>query len=177
MASLKAFLPQLAKIAGTTADTLYSRQRALTQIGVLKATKGRGPGSGVALSGEAVAAMVIALMAADTLQDTDERVRRTCNATPKEGTCPWTGANTFQSALAAVLTSEELIKDIGGISISRDGIGQIHHYGSHRTQSLTTVFEINKRGRWSMIMITARINPEQIRQISKALRSELGDSV
>jgi hypothetical protein len=198
MASLKAFLPQLAEFVDVTPDALYTRQRALTQIGVLKATKGRGPGSGVALSGEAVAAMIIALMAADSLQETDQRVARTCNAVAKDGPCAWTGAATFQSALAAVLLSEERVKSLRSLTISRGVIAAISwdpgpgHLppptGRPSTDYLrkqpffrvrTSTFGIHRtRGRLPVFAIGASLNyPQIIPQISKALLTTLGDPV
>jgi hypothetical protein len=194
MASLKAFLPQLAKIVDMTPDALYTRQRALTQIGVLKATKGRGPGSGVALSGEAVAAMIIALMAADSLQETDQRVARTCNAVTKDGPCAWTGAATFQSALAAVLLSEERVTSLYSLTIAR-GVKATIQWDPGRLPSTTSspatnylqqqaffraktsTFDIHRpRGRLPVFHIAASLNyPQIIPQISKALLTTLGD--
>jgi hypothetical protein len=199
MASLKAFLPQLAEHVDVTPDALYTRQRALTQIGVLKATKGRGPGSGVALSGEAVAAMIIALMAADSLQETDQRVARTCNAVAKDGACAWTGAATFQSALAAVLLSEERVKSLYSLTISRGVeatiqwdpgpvpfapstgsrsnylVRGLQKHAAFRARSST--FDIHRtRGRLPVFHIAASLNyPQIIPQISKALLTTLGD--
>jgi hypothetical protein len=178
MGSLKAFLPQLSKIVGSTPDALYSRQRALVENGVLKATKGRGPGSGVALSGEAVAAMIIALLAADSLQDTDQRVKLACLADPEEGSaCPWTGAATFQSALAAVLTDEDRSKMLHFVSMAR-GTQAWMAYGSLRSgHKRPTTFAINRAGRHQPVVnITARIESKTLSQVSKALRTELGDS-
>jgi hypothetical protein len=202
MASLKAFLPQLAEFVDVTPDALYTRQRALTQIGVLKATKGRGPGSGVALSGEAVAAMIIALMAADSLQETDQRVARTCNAVAKDGPCAWTGAATFQSALAAVLLSEERVTRLYSLTIARGVVAAIQwdpgpgHLppptGRPSTNYLvrnllkepffrvkTSTFDIHRtRGRLPVFHIAASLNyPQIIPQISKALLTTLGDPV
>lgn len=82
MASLKSFLPTLSNIFGHTPDALYSRQRALVGLGVLGAIEGRGPGSGVPLTAENVAALVISLLAANTLSDVDENVVNLCRAIP-----------------------------------------------------------------------------------------------
>jgi hypothetical protein len=80
MASLKAFLPVLARILGTTPDALYSRQRALVNLGLLAIREGRGPGSGVELSADSVGVMLIACLCSDTLAGTDQRVVDICNA-------------------------------------------------------------------------------------------------
>src|SRR4051812_38430022 len=117
MASLKAFLPTLGKIFGISPDALYSRQRALTALGLLEYVPGRGPGSGVPLSAESVAALVIALMAADSLQGTDARVVVLCEAVPTGGDyhkimnpiCPLTNATSFKSAVAHLLVSPQLL--------------------------------------------------------------------
>jgi hypothetical protein len=173
MASLKAFLPHLAKIVGKTADELYSRQRALTQIGVLKATEGRGPGSGVPLSGEAIAAMVIALLAADNLQQTtNKRIFRTCNARPPKGgtTGRLAGATNFQTALAKVLVAEEG-SDL--VSIHRGFYADIVCSKGNADES-TTRFVIAHQFRSLPIKIIAEMEPEYIRYISRALRAALG---
>lgn len=173
MASLKSFLPQLAKIIGTTPDALYSRQRALTDLGLLEAKKGRGPGSGVALTGESVGSVLIALLAADTLQDTDERVARTCKARPKEKVCPFTGAKSFQEAVGAILASPEMMKSFSGFSISRDSVAYIG-YG-RPDDALGSVFEIKSKAPLSAIRIVARIDLLTLRSISTALIERIGD--
>jgi hypothetical protein len=174
MASLKAFLPQLAKIVGKTADELYSRQRALTQIGVLKATEGRGPGSGVPLSGDAVAAIIIALMAADNLQQTTAmRVRRTCHAPPPKGgaTGRLSGAANFQAAVARILLAEEG-NDL--VSINREFYADVV-CGKDTADELTTRFVISNSFRRPPFKHIVEMGPEHVRYVSRALRSALGD--
>jgi hypothetical protein len=169
MASLKAFLPQLAKVVDMTPDALYSRQRALTNMGVLKSIEGRGPGSGVTLSGESVAVLIIALMAADSLQDTDERVRRTCNAEAEEA-----GVKPLQPTLAAILLSAESVKKFQVLTINRNETATILYREGQMTRFAK--FNIRKtRGNRSVININATMAAEPIRQISKALLTTLGD--
>ena len=152
MASLKSFLPQMAQLFGTTANALYTRQQALAELGVLKFVDGRGPGSGTPLDGSGVAALVIALLAADTLHDVDQRVRAFCLATPKDADkCPWTGEANLQSALAALLMSSEKAESLEFFSIYRhDNTAQLGcpngSFGSVRSefvssapQSLSTI--------------------------------------
>jgi hypothetical protein len=168
MAGLKAFLPEMAKVLGTTADALYSRQRALIRLGVLKAVEGRGPGSGVALSAEAVAAIIIALMAADSLQETDERVRRTCNAEAEDK-----GVKPLQLTLAAFLSSPD--RKLQTLTIEREQTAMIS-YGdaAHRGHA---IFRIHKgRGPRSVIRIAAVMPAEPIQKISKSLGAALGDT-
>ena len=63
MASLKGYIPGLARILGTTPDALYERQRALVRAGLLDQGAGRGPGRGVRAPEAAVAFRVIATLA------------------------------------------------------------------------------------------------------------------
>ncbi|WP_457492216.1 hypothetical protein [Tardiphaga sp. P5_C7] len=108
MASLKSFLPVLAETFGTTPDALYSRQRALVRMGLLPSNEGKGPGSGVVLNADTLAVMLIAIMAADTLAETDGRVARLCEATVSpyefdDTDKSFADAKTFRQAVAAVI--------------------------------------------------------------------------
>src|SRR5271166_4852624 len=116
MASLKSFLYGVAPILGTTGATLYERQRALVNLGVLKSAPGRGPGSGVPLTSESFAAVLISLLATDNLSEVDQRVVAICNAKPEGATrrpsdehVRWVriGKPTFQSEVAKVLSGQE----------------------------------------------------------------------
>jgi hypothetical protein len=179
MASLKAFLPEIAKVVGTTADALYSRQRALSGLGVLETVEGRGPGSGVALSSEAVAALIIALMTADSLHDTDERVRRACKAEAEDE-----GVKSLQLTLASFLSSADSVKKLQGLSIHREESATIMYDSRARTEFANLArtesanFRIHKgRGaRSPAIRITATMAGKPIQEISKALRAALGDT-
>src|SRR5579872_2549940 len=82
MIGLKAALPEISGVLGASADALYERQRALVRLGLLEAKEGRGPGSGVELSARALATLIIALMATDSLAETDVRVLRLASAKP-----------------------------------------------------------------------------------------------
>ena len=82
MAGLKSFLHGVAPILGVSPAALYERQRALVNIGVLETTTGRGPGSGVPFTAENVAAILISLLAADSLSKVDKCVADLCTATP-----------------------------------------------------------------------------------------------
>jgi hypothetical protein len=82
MAGLKSFLYGVAPILGVTGAVLYERQRALVSLGVLKAAKGRGPGSGVPLTAENVAAVIISVLATENLSEVDKRVVSLINAAP-----------------------------------------------------------------------------------------------
>ncbi|MFB9262271.1 hypothetical protein ACFFWD_03665 [Bradyrhizobium erythrophlei] len=111
MAGLKSFLPVMAEAFGTTADALYSRQRALTQMGLLPYVAGKGPGSGVPLTADSLGVMIIALMASDNLRDTDTRVKKLCEAPPDkligDESKHYMALPTFRSAM------ETAIKEFG----------------------------------------------------------------
>lgn len=141
MAGLKSFLYGVSPILGVSPLALYERQRALVTLGVLKAAEGRGPGSGVPLTAENVAAIVISLLTAQSLSKIDQYVIDMCNAQP-EGTLPlgrarnhWIklGKPTFLSDLGRVLTgqnpvwrhSESRARHICGIRVTRPWRGQI----------------------------------------------------
>lgn len=168
----------MAKVVGTTADALYSRQRALVELGVLETVKGRGPGSGTPLNANSLAAMIIALMAADSLQDTDKRVTALCNAVPERGKlCPFTKKETLHSALAALLDSNQLIGSFSYFSMSRPSMAQIG-YG-RPNKSLSSIFHAMpmQRGEVSAIQIIARIDTPIIRALSAMLHAELAGEI
>src|SRR6478735_5184403 len=138
MSSLKSFLYGVAPIIGMSPVALYERQRALVKLGLLTVTPGRGPGSGVALSADSVAVMVICLLAAESLGDVDQRVADLCNALPADADHlerrRWErhgeDAPSFRSEVARVLTGEPLKwrvvhPDYRGIRVSRCWRGQI----------------------------------------------------
>jgi hypothetical protein len=175
MASLKAFLPHMAKVLGTTADALYSRQRALVDLGVLRAVAGRGPGSGTPLNGAGVASLIIALLAADTLQDTDERVRLLCNAKPRDAEkCPWTAEANFQSALAAVLVSKEMSRSLAFLSVYRHHNRAQIGYG-RPDQSFGSMFQAKTlRKQQPIIRISANIEINKLKILAGMLQAENG---
>ncbi|MGY3117904.1 hypothetical protein ACVWXQ_001841 [Bradyrhizobium sp. S3.14.4] len=176
MASLKAFLPHMANLFGTTADALYSRQRALVELGVMKFVGSRGPGSGTPLDGSGVAAMIIALMAADSLQDTDIRVRAFCRATPVDGDrCPWTGAANLQSALAAVLMSREKAESLVSFTVHRHNNTASLTYG-RPNDSFGSVFASSAPRPRSAIRISADIEAANIRRLAAFLQIEVAGS-
>ncbi|MGO4513243.1 hypothetical protein CT676_35990 [Bradyrhizobium sp. MOS001] len=190
MASLKAFLPDMAKLFGTTADALYTRQRALAELGVLKVVEGRGPGSGTPLDGSGVAAIIIALLAADTLQDTDIRVRAFCRATPFEDIppdyrpgksrkdfdrCPWTGETNLQSALAAVLMSREKAESLGSFTVHRHNNTASLTFGRPNA-SFASLFASSAPQPRSAIRISADIEAASIRRLAAFLQIEMAGS-
>ncbi len=120
MRSLKGYTPALARLLGTSPAALYERQRALVRAGMLDASEGRGPGSGVKTNAGSVALLIIAVLATDSLTETENRTRPIANATPVGNDfCPVTGAKTFFEALALVLSSEERAERCQEICVSR----------------------------------------------------------
>jgi hypothetical protein len=83
MAGLKTFLGKLSPLLGVTSAALYERQRVLVDIGLIKPRAGRGPGSGVAFTAENLAALLISILATDSLSEIDQRVVDLCNAQPE----------------------------------------------------------------------------------------------
>jgi hypothetical protein len=175
MGSLKSFLPHMAKLLGTTANTLYTRQQALVELGVLEAVPGRGPGSGTPLDGSGVAALVIALLAADTLQDTDDRVRAFCLATPLDADrCPWTGEANLQAALAAALSSPEMAESLGFLLLDRHNSRV--RLGHGRTSESGSIFVSSAPRPISKIMITASIDATRLKRLASMLQAEMEGS-
>jgi hypothetical protein len=137
MAGLKSFLYGVAALLGTTGAALYERQRALVALGGLQATVGRGPGSGVPLTPEAVAAILISVLAAESLTEVDERVVRLINAPPQDvalnvrTTREWTkaGKPVFGTAVAAALAGRRVPyggrNRVLGIRVTRWYSGQL----------------------------------------------------
>jgi hypothetical protein len=180
MSSLKSFLYGVAPIVGMSPAALYERQRALVKLGLLTVTPGRGPGSGVPLTAESVAVMVICLLAAESLGDVDQRVAALCNALPHVDQLKrhrWErhgGGPTFRSEVACVLTDQPTKwrardTDYRGIRVSRCWRGQIvrgrgallpvdyfvdalDRYKSDRSISITA--EIEDEMLWRLITFT-----------------------
>jgi hypothetical protein len=110
MISLKAFLPTLSRFVELSPAALYERQRALVRLELLPTPQARGRNSGGAMATpDAVAMMLIAVLATDNLSDMDSRIgtladqeaidRRTGKATQ----CRITKGKTLREALATVL--------------------------------------------------------------------------
>jgi hypothetical protein len=105
MISLKSFIPSACPHLGVSPAALYERQRALVRLGVLHGKEGKGRGSGVRLSADAVAALLASLLATDSLSEVADTIPL-LNLKPNEGTCPLTKATTFWGALTYLLESD-----------------------------------------------------------------------
>jgi hypothetical protein len=113
MFGLKKFIPQLAEVIGMSDLALIERQRALARAGLLDSAEGRGPGSGVRLTADAVSTLMIAVLATASLSETVSATRSFVNAKRIEDYGKLKdalgGAETFRVALAHVLASDEEI--------------------------------------------------------------------
>jgi hypothetical protein len=137
MASLKSFLYGMAPVLGMSGAALYERQRVLVNLGALEATPGRGPGSGVPLTPENVAVVLISVLAAENLSDLDEGVAALCRATPRlsfgderEVGEKWRGKHKpiFKNELGRILTKQpiayyETDDPVTAIGVRRPGEG------------------------------------------------------
>jgi hypothetical protein len=103
--SLKSMFPALGGILDMSPDQLYGCQRAFVAAGILNATPGRGPGSGVHAGPDTVAQFLIGLITRASSVENVPIARALGNA---RGDCPITGAKRFKDALAGILASEEI---------------------------------------------------------------------
>jgi len=118
-----------------TGAALYERQRVLTTLGVLEATPGRGPGSGVPLTAENFATVLISVLATDNLSDVDEKVATLCNARPADAhpdLHDWRarGKPTFKTEVARILSGQKLAwpevdRVVSAVRVVRPGRGEI----------------------------------------------------
>ena len=81
--SLRSYLFKLSELLGLTPIALYERQRELVRAGLLHAEGTRGPGAGVRLSPEAVAVLLISVLATDSLSEVAKRTREIAGATAR----------------------------------------------------------------------------------------------
>jgi hypothetical protein len=112
----------LANELNMTPDSLYERQRALMRAGLIKGKEGWGPGSGVRATPHAVAMLLIAVLAADSLSDVVESTKRYAWLRAEQGVCPITGKKTFGSSLVAILASPSLARKAHTIRVFRGGM-------------------------------------------------------
>jgi hypothetical protein len=110
-------------MVGKTPAALYERQRVLVAAGLLQIVGAGGPGSGVRATPQSMALLLIALLATDSLTETEERTKAVMNLKSASDTkrCPITGKKTFAEALTAILASEELAKQLEFLEVGRSG--------------------------------------------------------
>jgi len=100
--SLKGFTPTLGKAVGMSAAAVYERQRALVRGGLLQVESGKASGSGVRLTEESLALLLVALLATDNLSQTEECTRTFANLKSIARRCPFTDEATFIAALSTI---------------------------------------------------------------------------
>jgi hypothetical protein len=169
MASLKAFLPKVADAFRTTPDALYSRQRALVRLGLLPVTEGKGPGSGVPLSADTLGVLIIALLAADTLAEVDDRVVRLCEAKPDKFASDQTynyfvSTPNFRAAVADVIFCGQWTKGyhVKALRVSRHQGQIVIQEGTGKTRKTLSktfrVIEQKNAGPYSPIVKSTEID-------------------
>jgi len=119
--SLKSLLSRLARVVGKTPAALYERQRVLMEAGLLQTVGGRGPGSGVRATPQAMAVLLIALLATESVAEIGDRTPRVIKLKSTNKRCPITGKKTFGDALTAILASGQLANKIDFIEVNRSG--------------------------------------------------------
>jgi hypothetical protein len=160
-----------------TPAALYERQRALVRARLLQAKSGRGPGSGVRLTADTVALLLIAVLATDSLSDTEEKARAVANL--RSLRCSLTGTNTFGAALAAILASNDLSKRVRSISVTRTGpTAEIDYQrvSDPLDVSPRSSFGTPRERRLTGIIIGGQIRAETLNAITEALLKQLGQA-
>ena len=98
---------------------MYERQRALVRSGLLQVESGNASGSGVRLTAESLAILLVALLATDNISRIIEFTRIFANLKSIAGRCPFTGQATFITALSTILGSTDLSNSCRGVLVSR----------------------------------------------------------
>jgi hypothetical protein len=173
MKSLKSFLPQISGFLNSTPSSLYERQRQLVRLGILTAEEGHGPGSGVKLSADGVAALLLALLATDNLSDTDDRVRLLLESRPSSKAKA--DARTFRQAVAALLSSPQKLRNFRSIVVVRHlRSGGIYFSGKAGRPFAETWFEPpNPEAYSAAIIATVEIRRDVLLPVSLALTAAL----
>ena len=156
--SLKAFIPKLAKALEMNPTALYERQRALVRGGLLEAKAGHGPGSGVRLSPESVAMLLISVLATQSLVDVESTTRDAADFRGEDG-------QPFVAVLARTLGSEVLAAQCSAV-IYMNVPGAIIHWGEHRPAQ---AFMRRAEKKELPIMSTSVMRGEIILQIAKEI--------
>jgi hypothetical protein len=140
MASLTSFLPRIAPTLGRTTSALYERQRSLVRMKLLPTPEGRGRGSGAEATADTVAALLVSVLATDSLSESEALVQAVAQSafmdTTKKiiSTCPVTSEQMFVDAVARTLADEKLAKFQPSIVVSRYSHARIEWHRSRRTE-------------------------------------------
>ena len=148
---------------------IYERQRALVRAGLIDMQPGHGPGSGVRATPQAVALLLIAILATDNLTETEQSARLFAKLKSNEEVCPLTGEKTFASALAAVLSSKARAVVLVRVQRSH-GYAGIWFQRRGRTQARGSIFS-TPEPREAPIQTSTEIYGSTLRQIGKELEA------
>lgn len=165
MSSLKGFIPRLAELLSTTPLALYGRQRALVKAGLLVAPeeRRRGLGGGIQATHTSVSLLLIALLATDSVTETEERASAVANGELQGNHPPFSHRPNFKQALAAVVTQEGLCRRVEEVRVMRTaGRAIIRFKKSSRYIDAEFVFDREAPG----ILIEASIKADVLRQIN-----------
>ncbi len=151
MTSLKTYTAKLAELLGISPAVIYERQRALVKAGLLIYDKGRGPGSGVKVTPESVATLILATLSANNLAETAERTLDVGKARSTKAS-----KELFLDAFVDLLKSRKLAATVHQVTISRSspdasiffgrtGLHIAHRFahGSRRKPSVRIIAEID----------------------------------
>jgi hypothetical protein len=171
MASLKSLIPELAQALDMKPAAMYERQRALVRARLLEMRPGRGPGSGVLATPKSLAMLLIAILATESLSETEERARVFANLKVsnfvdfgsgkpprKVKQCPITGKRTFFDALTAAFATEDLSSVLGYIRAQRQRFKTSAEIGFSGDDDRTKIIEFTSR--------TATIGPAGVTRLA-----------
>jgi hypothetical protein len=174
MSSLKSFLARMAPVLETTSDALYERQRALVRLGILRPIPGRGPGSGVELSCDSLAVLLISVGAAAGLSDVDSRITDYCNATiitdSPSGICPLTGEKKLRAVMKELLSNQKVAERVDSVTFHHDQPLVKIHYDKTKLLSFSKA-ELQDQSRFSMF---SQFSKEAISETAMFLAEERG---
>ena len=173
MISLKAFAPELAPFLYATPVALYERQRALTAGGLLDLGAGQGPASGVRLSGQSAAVLLISFLGTDFLSDTAADTALFAKMVAQSGKCPITGKKNFQDALATVLTSEDALNKVGDITLRRGSVRGIFYSPDDKENQVSYFMDRGRHTPMYGVDIAARLPKRVLRAIAHAVMKRL----
>lgn len=185
MAGLKTYLPQLGSHIGKGPKQLNAWLRALVAAKALTPRPGRGPGSGVELSGKSVSVLLLAVMASDIRGTGVKMAKSLAVAKPEHRErCPITQATNLRDALAHVLEAGGVIANgfedghpakLVGVEVYRDGdLAKMLWLHPERPLPYYVTFE--RKGaapKFSRLSVICTVNAHSIGQIAADLQPQL----
>ncbi len=171
--SLNSYLRAAADVLGTTWEKLYERQRALVRANLLDQSQGMGPGSGVRVSPSSIAWVFVAVLCADGLAEAVKRGELIGRMKCVRGNCLVTRATSFQGALEAILSSEELASRVSRIEVSRTSPEAKIYFGWKKGSSIeqVSVFQQSSKVR-PPVNVTAAIEGDVVQELFRLLERD-----